>query len=57
MRKIAAFVLLVLFCVTLFPGRILSAENGTELSLTEAAAAPGDTVTVEVKISRRYRDR
>ena len=48
MRKIAAFVLLVLFCVTLFPGRILSAENGTELSLTEAAAAAGDTVTVEV---------
>ena len=51
MRKIAAFVLLVLFCVTLFPGRILSAEKGAELSLKGEAAAPGDTVTVEVKIS------
>ena len=51
MRKIAAFVLLVLFCVTLLPCRFLSAENGAELSLTEAEAAPGDTVTVEVKLS------
>ena len=51
MRKIAAFVLLVLFCVTLFPYRFLSAENGAELSLTETEAAPGDTVTVEVKLS------
>ena len=47
MRKIAAFVLLVLFCVTLFPCRFLSAENGAELSLTETEAAPGDTVHVE----------
>ena len=45
MRKIAAFVLLVLFCVTLFPCRFLSAENGAELSLTETEAA------------RRYCDR